>query len=249
MITNYLQRIGLAAQGRKADLGWLTQLQAAHMIHVPFENLDVFFRRGVTTEVERSLEKVVSRRRGGWCFEINGCFGWLLAQMGYEASYVSCQVFGNDEWGPELDHCGIVVKLDGHKWYVDVGFGDNCMVPIPMESGDHVGVPRPVRFSWEDEKFVISEYQLDGHWKPRLRGSLEALPLSAFSPRSDFLQTEPGLTWTEKPFATRATAADGSRVILRPGILRTRTGQAKFVDTAINDEDWDQLLNKHFGLS
>jgi N-hydroxyarylamine O-acetyltransferase len=249
MLGNYLQRIGLSNQRRDPDLDWLTQLQTAHMIHVPFENLDVFGRHGVSTNVEQSLNKVVGRRKGGWCFEINGTFGWLLTQLGYDSTYVSCQVFNGDNWGPDLDHCGVVVLLNGRKWYVDVGFGDNCMVPIPLETGDHVGVPTAVRCRWESDRFVLSTRQLDGLWADQLRGSLHALPLTAFEPRSNFLQTEPGLSWTEKPFATRATRADGSRVTLRPGVLRTRTRNQEFSNLAIEDDDWTPLLAEHFGLS
>ena len=69
------------------------------------------------------------------------------------------------------------------------------------------------------------------------------------APRSDYLQTEPGLAWTEKPFATRATATDGSRVTLRKGVLRVREGGGEFVDRQVDDAvEWAELLLQHFGL-
>ncbi len=249
LVTKYLNRLGFTGEeSRTPDLGWLSELQAAHMIHVPFENLDVFHRRGVTTDLEHSLDKVINRRRGGWCFELNGAFGWLLSELGFETSYVSCRVFGDGAWGPELDHCGLVVQIDDVPTYVDVGFGDNCMVPIPLTEGLHNGVPRQIECKIDEDSFVLSELQLDGTWTESLWGSYAPLPLSAFTPRSHFLQTEPGLSWTEKPFATRATAADGSRVTLRRKVLKQRRQTGEFTDAEVTEDEWTPLLGAHFDM-
>ena len=244
----YLDRIGLERNGRSPDLAFLRELQVAHLVAVPFENLDVFRRSGVTTDLAWSLPKVVERRRGGWCFELNGAFGWLLRELGYTVDYVSCQVYGTDGWGPPLDHCGLVVHLDGERWFVDVGFGDCCMVPVPIVGGEHAAVPRDVRFTIDGERFRIEERGLDGSWRDSLQGHFEPRTLADFTPRSEFLQTEPGLSWTERSFATRATAADGSRVTLRNGVFRVREGRGEFVDTPVSDEDYDALMAKHFDL-
>ena len=124
MMHAYLKRISVDVAGRTPTLELLAELQMAHLLAVPFENLDVFHRRRVTTDVEHSLGKIIERGRGGWCFELNGAFGWLLAELGYRVDYVSCRVNGPDVWGPPLDHCALVVHLDDRCWFVDVGFGD-----------------------------------------------------------------------------------------------------------------------------
>ncbi len=245
----YLDRIGVDASGRPADLALLTELQGAHLIAVPFENTDVFHRRGVRTDLEWSLPKIVDRHRGGWCFELNGGFGWLLGELGYRVDYVSCQVFGAEGWGPPLDHCALVVHLDGERWLVDVGFGDCCMVPVPITADEHDGIPRRVRFELEADTFRMSELGLSGVWGDSLQGTFQPRTLDAFTPRSDYLQTEPGLAWTEKPFATRATSTDGSRVTLRNGLLRIREGAGEFVDRPVHDPgEWAELLLLHFDL-
>ena len=105
MKDQYLERLGV--ERRAPSLEFLSELQASHLIHVPFENLDVFHRRGVSTEAEVSVEKVIGGR-GGWCFELNGAFGWLLNEIGFDAEYVSCRVLDDDEWSTLLDaHFGL----------------------------------------------------------------------------------------------------------------------------------------------
>ena len=244
----YVARLGLEVAGRGRDLALLRELQVAHLIAVPFENLDVFHRRGPRTGVDWSVPKVVDRRRGGWCFELNGAFGWLLRQLGFAVDYVSCRVFQDGAWGPPFDHCSLVVHLDGRRWLVDVGFGDACMVPVALEPGEREGVPRPVGVEVDGEAFRTAEHHADGGWRPALWGRFDPVELDAFTARSDHLQTAPGLAWTKQPFATRATAVDGSRVILRPGVLRVREGSGRFVDTPIDEDDWARLLAEHVGL-
>lgn len=248
----YLRHLGLSASAasRPPELSLLRDLQVAHMIAVPFENLDVFHRRGVNTDVSTSLRKIVERRRGGWCFELNGAFGWLLRELGFEAVYVSCRVRGDDDWGPELDHCALLVTIDEQPWFVDVGFGDSCMVPVPLRAGDHAGVPFPIRIRADPHEPGVVFAQLDPKhgWADRLCIDPEPRSMEEFDGRSELLQSEPGLPWTTYPFATRATAADGSRVILRPAVHRTRSGAGPFVDAPIGPGDWDRVLADLFAI-
>jgi hypothetical protein len=105
-----------------------------------------------------------------------------------------------------------------------------------------------VRCDVDNDGFVIADRELDGSWVDQLWGTFEPLALSAFTPRSDFLQTEPGLGWTTRPFATRATGRDGSRITLRPGILRRREACEEFVDNPVEPDRWSALLSAEFGL-
>jgi N-hydroxyarylamine O-acetyltransferase len=245
----YLQRIGMSAHTGPPTLELLAALQLAHLTHVPFENLHVFHHRGVRTDIEWSYPKIVEQQRGGWCFELNGCFGALLRAVGFDADYISCQVWDPPgEWGPPLDHLGLLVDIDGERWFVDVGFGDNCLVPLPIVDGDHPATPRPARIEMDSDSFLLTELTLDDGWVPQLRGGLQPRQLADFTPRSEYLETAPHLSWSQKPFASRALDGDGSRVTLRRDVLRERSGTGAFVDTPVAENEWSELLAGHFGL-
>ena len=162
---------------------------------------------------------------------------------------MSCQVWGDDGWGPPLDHLALVVHLDGERWLADVGFGDCCLSPIRLVDGEVDAVPRPVRCHVDDDGFVTSERQLDGSWVDQLRGTSCRGRWPTSSRAAGYLQTEPGLAWTEKPFATRALDATGSRVTLRRHVLRTRTGTGDFEDRPVSTPEWSALLAEHFDLT
>ena len=79
-VDKYLERIGVEHPG-SISVEALERLQRAHLTSVPFENLDVYYRRGVSTRPDWSVQKIVSRRRGGWCYEVNGAFATLLEHL------------------------------------------------------------------------------------------------------------------------------------------------------------------------
>ncbi|MEP7047623.1 MAG: arylamine N-acetyltransferase [Ilumatobacteraceae bacterium] len=247
----YLQRIGMSAQTGAPTVDLLAGMQVAHLTRVPFENLSVYHHRCVRTDVQWSYPKIVERRRGGWCFELNGCFGALLREVGFHVDYVSCQVWNDPgQWGPPFDHLGLIVHLDGERWFVDVGFGDNCLVPVAVRDGEHTATPRRARIevSGDGGSFVMAELMSDGSWLNQLRVTLRSAALTEFGARSDYLRTNPDLSWSTKPFATRALGADGSRITLRRDVLRIRSATQQPVDTPVQPQQWSGLLAEHFGL-
>lgn len=251
----YLQRLGVHPRTGAPSVSLLADLQVAHMVHVPFENLHVYHGRRPGTDAEWSVHKVVDERRGGWCFELNGAFGTLLRALGFTVDHVSCQVWEADpgRWGPDFDHLGSIVHLDGERWFVDVGFGDCCLEPLLVDDVERPAVPRRVRTELDPGHLVLHELMPrdDGteEWEPQLRIALRPRQLRDFDARSTHLQTCPGLSWQEKPFATRALDRTGSRVTLRSDVLRRRTGTGPFVDEPVTRKQWSEVLLRNFGLT
>ena len=255
-IERYLARIGVDAQTGPPTLELLRSLQLAHMIHVPFENLHVFHRRGVRTDVDWSYPKIVDQRRGGWCFELNGAFGALLRAIGFDLDYVSCRVweFESKVWGPELDHLAPVVRLDGSRFLADVGFGDSCIHPLLLEPSELDEVPRRTRIDTDAVGFSLTELvELETgaiEWEPQILLDPRPRTLDEFTGRSRFLETDPSSMFNQKPFATRALDGTGSRITLRKGVLRRTTGtQAPTSEPVEDDATWNALLLEHFGMT
>ncbi|MEZ4850234.1 MAG: arylamine N-acetyltransferase [Bacteroidia bacterium] len=103
-INPYLQRIEYQGD-LTPSLTLLNQLQRAHLLSVPFENLDIHLPEEIRLNVEKIFQKVVHRRRGGFCYELNGLFHFLLVELGFEVKRISASVLGSKGlWGPEYDH-------------------------------------------------------------------------------------------------------------------------------------------------
>jgi N-hydroxyarylamine O-acetyltransferase len=119
----YLKRIGLGPV-EKTDKKTLDSLVLAHQRSVPFENLDVYDLAAEISLAPAVLyEKIVQRRRGGYCFELNAAFMALLQSVGYECYAVAARVLMNINRFMPLTHRGTIVTIDGVRYFCDVGFG------------------------------------------------------------------------------------------------------------------------------
>ena len=87
-IAKYLTRIGMDKTGVVADIAGLKMLQRQHLLNVPFENLDIHWGRPITMDISAFYTKVVDENRGGFCYELNGLFAWLLREIGFDVKGV-----------------------------------------------------------------------------------------------------------------------------------------------------------------
>ncbi|MFE5400679.1 arylamine N-acetyltransferase [Streptomyces sp. NPDC056580] len=129
----YLRRIE-ATRPRQPTAEALRDLHLRHLRTVPFENLSIHLGEEIALEEERLLDKVVGRRRGGFCYELNGAFGALLAALGYEVALLAGRVYGNEaRLGIPYDHLALRVRTaDGADWLADVGFGAHSHFPLAL---------------------------------------------------------------------------------------------------------------------
>lgn len=241
----YLNRLGLS-RPTAPDLAYLERLQRAHLTEVPFENLDVYARRDVRTTEDWSVPKVVDRGRGGWCFELNGAFGWLLAELGYRVRrHAASVLYGHVS--PMPTHLTLQVTLD-RPFLVDVGFGDSFIRPLPLDSeGPHDGGSGAYGFIFEDDRTTLVSHE-DRGVERHYRFTLEDRHLAEFEGASSYLRTTPGLQWTKGRFATRLLDGGPDRVTLLEDVLKIRRNGA-WVKQPVTPEEWEARLAEWFGMT
>src|SRR6185295_17124123 len=134
-VERYLARIGLDFRPA-ATLHGLSTLHRAHLRSISYENIDVQLRRPVTIQRAPIYDKIVSRRRGGWCYEMNGVFGWALGELGFDVARATGAV-RRDSMGEvsEGNHLVLKVALEEGVFLADVGFGDGPLDPIRLAAG------------------------------------------------------------------------------------------------------------------
>ncbi|MDP1028144.1 arylamine N-acetyltransferase [Sphingomonas sp. KR1UV-12] len=145
----YLARIDLPARPT-LDAAGLARLQRAHRLAIPFENLDVMLGRAIAIDSASVFAKLVTARRGGYCFEQNRLFGDALATLGFVARPILARVWlGIDrEAGPvpPLTHTFSLVAVAGREWVADAGFGGTYAPVLPLEDGAEAEAPDGARF-------------------------------------------------------------------------------------------------------
>jgi N-hydroxyarylamine O-acetyltransferase len=141
----YLERIRLAERPQ-ADAAGLLALQRAHRLAIPFENLDVILGRGVGIDSDAVFAKLVTARRGGYCFEHNRLFLDALDALGFTARPLLARVWLGAEHVPPLTHAISLVTIAGQDWIADAGFGGSYSPPMPLADGEEALGPDGARF-------------------------------------------------------------------------------------------------------
>ncbi len=126
------ERIGYTEGG--TDTERLYRLHRAYITHIPFENLDVYNDKPISLKTEDLFDKMVTRRRGGYCFEMNGFFCATLREMGFPAYGVLTRLSRDGETVNGYLHRMNLTEADGVRYLCDVGYGGDCFVdPLRLE--------------------------------------------------------------------------------------------------------------------
>jgi len=200
----YLRRIEYDGP-RQPSAVTLRNLHRQHLFTVPFENLDIPLGTPIKLDLERIYGKIVTRRRGGFCYELNGLFGELLRAIGFQVEMLSARVRREDGgFGPEFDHMLLKVQLE-ETWLVDVGFGDSFVDPIVFRAGgaDQVNGHRYVVLPVGDEWQLLRED--DNGQVPLYAFRNVPYQLSDYQAMCTFHQSSPESHFTKSWICSRAT--------------------------------------------
>lgn len=248
-VERYLARIGLR-ETPSVDKAGLALLQRAHLATVPFENLDIVADVAVRTDASWSLDKVVNRRRGGWCFELNGAFAALLRALGFNVLHLGAAVL-HDGPNKVVDHLALEVTLD-KAYLVDVGFGESFAEPLALnERGPQTDPAGTFEFIDSSQGTTLTWHDDEGVPVPQYRFRRIHHELAEFDEASSRLQSDPWLQWSNKPFATRLLDASvggpADRITLKRNRTTLRTANAE-TDTPVADDDWANTLAELFDM-
>ena len=243
-VAGYLRRIG-AAPPAAGDAAALHALHRAHQMAVPFENLSIHLGEPISLQPGDLFGKIVTRRRGGFCYELNGLFALLLEALGMRVRRMAARVYGGGELSPPFDHLALFVRpADGSgPWLADVGFGRHSDYPLRL--GQRGGQDDPAgRFQLRDADDGDLDVLKDG--EPQYRIEPRERVLADFGPTCWWQQTSPQSHFVQGPVCTRLT--DGGRVTISGHTLIETTGQARAETDLASDDDLLAAYRDRFGI-
>lgn len=240
----YLARIGLA-RPPALDLAGLSALLAAHLERIPYENLDVQLGRKLGLSLDATFAKLVTGRRGGWCYEMNGLLGWALGELGFAVRAVAGGV-ERDKLGDETigNHLVLLVDLD-RTYLVDAGLGDGPNRPLPLIAGDY-------RIGWRQTRLYQIE---DGWWRFQNYPGAFASAFdfrdgpcdhAALARANEWLQIDP-----ESPFLQNAVVLrqEGDAILSLTGrVLKRQDAAGADKSDIASAADYRRCLAEGFGL-
>lgn len=247
----YFARTGYVGS-RTPTLDTLHQITFHHATSIPFENLDVRLGRGISLAPADIFQKLVTARRGGYCFEQNSLLLLVLRSLGFRVTPIGARVRGliSRDVMPARTHLFLRVHLAEGDWLTDVGTGGSSLTAaIPLEFGRELPTPHETRRLDRDPAGRLFHQMWTGkEWMDVCEFTLEEMHP---------IDREVGNWWTSASPASYFKATnvvglagrDGTRKAIRDGEFTHRRGGDILAREAITSgSQLHDLLVRHFGL-
>ena len=244
----YFARVGYGGATPRT-LETINRLMLAHVSSIPFENLDVLLNRPISLAPEDVDNKLITNKRGGYCFEQNTLMLRVLQTLGFEVEAISARVRYQRprDFTPPRTHVFLKVTLNGATWLVDVGVGamsPTCALRFELDV-EQATPHEPRRFIREDGRY-FHQARLGDAWVDIAEFTMEAMPAIDREVANWFTSAHP-----QSHFKSRlmvALAIPDGRVTILNREFTLRRGAKAETSLIESPEQLLQLLDQHFGL-
>jgi N-hydroxyarylamine O-acetyltransferase len=225
----------------------LRRLHRQHLCTVPFENLDIALGMLIRLDPDALFNKIVTRKRGGFCYELNGLFHGLLQALGFRTEMLSARVARSDgTFSPEFDHMLLRVDLE-EPWIADVGFGDCFLDPLLLRHSD-LGSNEAPEFALMQSSgtWDLVRLQSDGGHAPQYRFTEASRQFDDFADMCHFHQTSPESHFVQTRVCSKALP-DGRVTVSGMRLIETRDGERRERELE-NHEELRECLQQRFAI-
>lgn len=245
-LASYLARIGFEGDP-SPDFDTLRRMMRCQLCSVPFENLDVQAGQVPSLAPEEMYAKIVGRRRGGYCYEVNGIFAMALEALGIPYRLVAARPMTYAVRRPKT-HVAIIASIDGAEWLCDLGYGS-------------YGIREPIDLRWLDRELkqdfdtfrltMVSErdYQLqsfvDGEWKKLYEFNLCPQEMVDFEPANWLNATHPDTIFTQGLIVVLQHPT--GKLVLNGERFRN-ISEGRIEEIVVGKDDIPELLRRRFSL-
>lgn len=245
LLDKYLQRIKLATE-LTTTRQLLDEIHYSHLTNIPFENIDITLGKDITLSEQVILDKVLNKRRGGFCYELNYSLYLLLITIGFDVTMLSARVFNGSSYGPEFDHSLLLINLDGEQIIADVGFGDSFQLPFPIDGSVHKEGMNFYKVDNEEGVYTLWKSTDGDEWLPLYIFTLALRKLSEFEDMCVHQQTSSESNFTKGMVCT--VPIENGRKTLSGNKMITTVNGVKSEQTIDNEALFYQLLENTFGI-
>ena len=249
-IDSYLERLEL--QKELPSLDFLKKIHRNHQIVFPFENLDIHFKRKITLEIDSIYFKLINRKRGGFCYELNLAFYHLLVNLGYDCHLISAQVWNHTDkkYGPKYDHMALLVYIKEEIYLCDVGYGgqDSFIFPKKVKEELQIDFNRYFLVTKNVDGIFFLKKSENGvtfdvvyKFSAKIRESIEFLSMCRFQQNAAESSLVGRKIMTKLTKNGRIKLTDNKLIILEKGEI--------VEESLLNEDAFYVKMEEYFGIS
>jgi len=246
-ILAYLQRIGYKGTPIP-DFTTLHKLQRLHLQAIPYENLDIMRGLPIYLEIGDIYEKIVLRGRGGYCFELNALFAWLLRSLGFGVTDYMARLLRDETEIPMRRHRVLKVTCRQGEYLCDVGVGWVVpRKPLPLILGK-ASEQDGTKYILEKEDFlgtVLYEWR-HGYWRKLYAFTDEPQLEKDFTAISYYCENHPDSIFKTQDMVHIFTE-DGRKSVAGREVRLFSSGGVNVLRPA-TEAAYHELLHIHFGI-
>ena len=242
----YLERLNYSGSVHPTE-DRLEALHRAQAYTIPFENFDILLERGINLDPATLCDKLVHKKRGGYCFELNGLFLMALHAFGFDARALLARVhLVNPPTG--RGHQLLLVTLQGREWIADVGFGGpGLRAPIPFELNHPTTQDgQTFRLIEAGPYGIMLQTQKDGQWQNLYSFDLGHVFPGDIAYGNHFTSTHPSSLFTFARVA--ALPHPNGRISLFNCTLKHLTADGEHEQQLVDGPAYLDALKTHFGI-
>ncbi len=245
-LDEYLKRIKFSGSVA-SDLETLEAVMRAQLHSVPFENLDVQAGKIVSMVPEDIVDKIVHRKRGGYCYEVNGLFSMALTALGFEYDIIGARPMFYPQRRPKT-HVVLLVKIGAERWLCDTGFGSfGLRAPIGLHQLGQIIQQDNETFKLElnEHNEYVLKSLVKGEWANQFGFDLQPMEWIDFSLANYYNSTHPDAVFVKQYLIMRQH--DQGRTLLSGNQLKRLSADGEVV-SEIAPEHLDEVLWSEFAL-
>ncbi|MDD6043329.1 MAG: arylamine N-acetyltransferase [Eubacteriaceae bacterium] len=248
-IWEYIKKINCESN-TECSLSNLRMLQYRHLLTIPYENLDPMNGVALSLSPDDLFEKIILNSRGGYCFELQGLFYYLLQSLGYQVTQYAGR-FMNEPWHVQMRrHRILVANIAGNRYVCDVGVrSESPRYPLILEE-DTVQTDGICEYRYEKDSFygwILMQKQPNKEWKPMLGFTEEPQIDEDFIMPSFYCEKHPDSTFNK--FMKISIFTDDTNLNIIGNEFRVfKNGRIISRHTIENDRAAREYLSEKFGI-
>ncbi|XOV92605.1 MAG: arylamine N-acetyltransferase [Bacteroidota bacterium] len=245
-IDEYLTRIQVAKN--QPDLHYLKVLHKAHLLNIPYENLDIYFNRNLPLDINKFYDRIITNQRGGISIEVNLLFYHLLDALGFKCHLISGRIFYDGVLGPPFDLPLIVVLFNQELWLADVGSLSPFVEPKKI-IGNQVQLDYNQYFKFEqdpDENYILKKSRDCIQFRNIYQFELKPKEIIQFMERYNYICDSPESKLRQNKIIFQHTPEGFIKLTDRELIIESKGQEIK--TTLLHEDDFSAKLMQYFGL-
>lgn len=249
-VNKYLERIGLSGREPDTTLEFLNKIQYGHVTNIPYENLDILSGIPISLDPHDLYDKIVTRKRGGFCFELNRLLAELLTELGFKNRSYLARFLRGESGIPVRRHRVIAVDIDGCTYIVDAGIGSEApKYPLLLREGEVQKIGCESYKFMRDEVlgWVLYDYH-QGEWR-RFYSFTEDVQLEVDFIQPSFYCEKHKDSVANKTAMISLKTERGRKTISDRDYKIFEDGALTYIEEQVSEERFSELLISKFGIS